>query len=97
MQEDSATKIYIDEWGIISAEHHTSWFAISPSTLQIMQNKSKLEQTVLCFQQIMKNMKYHAHIVPALNPSTDFNKACATFYCAIPTLLLILSHTTQYT
>lgn len=48
MQEDSATKDYIDEWGIISAEHHTSWFAISPSTLQIMQNKSKLKQTVLC-------------------------------------------------
>lgn len=47
MQEDSATKIYNDEWGIISAEHHTSWFAISPSTLQIMQNKSKLKQTVL--------------------------------------------------
>lgn len=49
MQEDSSTKNYIDEWGIISAEHHTSWFAISPSTLQIMQNKSKLKQTDLCF------------------------------------------------
>lgn len=49
MQEDSATKIYIDELGIIFAEHHTSWFALSPSTLQIMQNKSKLKQTVLCF------------------------------------------------
>lgn len=49
MQENSATKIYNDEWGIISAEHHISWFVISPSTVQIMQNKSKLKQTVLCF------------------------------------------------
>lgn len=49
MQEDSATKIYNDEWGIISAEHHISCIAISPSTVQIMQNKSKLKQTDLCF------------------------------------------------
>lgn len=49
MQEDSATNIYIDEWGIISAEHHISWIVISLSTVQIMQNKSKLKQTVPCF------------------------------------------------
>lgn len=49
MQEDSATNIYIDEWGIISAEHHISWFAISPSTVQIMQNKSKLKANCSVF------------------------------------------------